>query len=184
MDSKSNKRLSKFLSLVLRHTPEKIGLELDSAGWASVDALLSKMNAKGEQINLKSLQYIVETNNKKRFAFNSNKTKIRANQGHSIEVEHGFESVIPPEILYHGTGEKSVTSILKNGIDKRNRHHVHLSADTNTAKNVGQRHGKPIILEICTQKMKENGHEFYLTENDVWLTEYVPIEYIRKPQIK
>ena len=178
IETDENKTISKFLSLVLRHSPEKIDLELDSAGWANVDDLLTKMNSNGQSINFDILQFIVETNKKKRFAFNSDKTKIRANQGHSIKIEHGFESITPPEILYHGTGKKSIESILRTGIEKRDRHHVHLSADKETALKVGQRHGKPVILEIMSLKMNENGHKFYMSENNVWLTDFVPTEFI------
>jgi putative RNA 2'-phosphotransferase len=166
--------------MILRHAPEKIDIELNTEGFADVEELLLKMNSKGEQIDFKTLESIVNTNAKKRFAFNSDKSMIRAKQGHSIKIDHGFKSTVPPEILYHGTGQKSVASILKNGIDKRNRHHVHLSFDIDTAKKVGQRHGKPIILEIKALKMNRNGHEFYLSDNNVWLTEFVPIEYINK----
>ncbi|AXP81605.1 RNA 2'-phosphotransferase [Mariniflexile rhizosphaerae] len=180
IETSENNRISKFLSLVLRHSPEKIGLELDSAGWTNVDDLLSKMNSSGQSINFEILQYVVEANKKSRFGFNSDKTQIRANQGHSIEIEHGFKSIIPPEILYHGTGEKSIESILKTGIEKRDRHHVHLSANKETALKVGQRHGKPVVLEILSLKMAEKGHKFYLSENNVWLTDFVPIEFIKR----
>ncbi|MDC8004705.1 RNA 2'-phosphotransferase [Aureisphaera galaxeae] len=180
MTEKQTKHISKFLSLVLRHAPEKIGLTLDEAGWANVDELLEKMNGKGPDVDFEVLQYVVDTNNKKRFAFNDDKTKIRANQGHSITIEHGFTPVDPPEILYHGTGAKSVDSILQNGIEKRNRHHVHLSQDRETALKVGQRHGKPVVLEIMATRMQADGHLFYLSENDVWLTDFVPTQYIKK----
>lgn len=179
IDVKENIRLSKFLSLVLRHAPEKIELELDSAGWTNVEDLLLKMNSNGQSINFDILHYIVETNKKKRFGFNSDKTEIRANQGHSIEIEHRFKSLVPPNILYHGTGEKSIESILKNGIEKRNRHHVHLSSEKETAFKVGQRHGKPVILEVKSLEMKESGYEFYVSENNVWLTDFVPTEFIK-----
>jgi len=180
INEKTNTGISKFLSLVLRHAPEKIDLKLDSAGWTNVGDLLSKMNSNGQSINFETLEHIVETNKKKRFGFNSDKTQIRANQGHSIEIEHGFKSTTPPVILYHGTGEKSVESILITGIDKRNRHHVHLSADKETALKVGQRHGKPVILEIHSLEMKERGYEFYISENNVWLTDFVPTEFIKR----
>jgi len=120
INEKTNTKLSKFLSLVLRHTPEKIGLELDSAGWTNVEDLLFKMNSNGQSINFDILLFIVETNKKKRFGFNTDKTQIRANQGHSVQIEHGFKPITPPEILYHGTGEKFIESILKTEIEKRN----------------------------------------------------------------
>lgn len=180
MNEKQKTKISKFMSLVLRHKPEQIGLELDEAGWADVKSLIEKMNAKGKKVNFEIVEHVVDTNNKKRFAFNKDKTRIRANQGHSIEVEHGYKPVEPPEILYHGTGEKSLSSIMETGIDKRNRHHVHLSADVETALNVGQRHGKPIILEIASMDMMNDGHDFFLSENGVWLTENVPVKYIKQ----
>ena len=164
--------------MVLRHKPQKIGLELDAAGWANVGDLLVKMNSNGQSITFEILVHIVETNEKKRFGFNSDKTEIRANQGHSIEVEHGFKPINPPVILYHGTGEKSVENILKTGIQKRNRHHVHLSEDKETAIKVGQRHGKPVVLEVQSLKMTQDGHEFYKSENNVWLTDFVPATFI------
>ena len=178
LSENSNTKISKFLSLILRHKPQKIGLELNDAGWANVEDLLFKMNSNGQPITFEVLAYIVETNKKKRFGFNSDKTEIRANQGHSIEIEHGFKPVKPPEMLYHGTGEKSVESILKTGIQKRNRHHVHLSEDIATAIKVGQRHGKPFVLEVLSLKMTENGHKFYKSDNNVWLTDFVPSEFI------
>jgi putative RNA 2'-phosphotransferase len=178
INEKHAKRISKFLSLVLRHAPDKIGLKLDSAGWVSVEELVRKMNSNGHSITFEILQEIVEANDKQRFGFNTDRSRIRANQGHSIEIEHGFESKIPPENLYHGTAESSVSSILKTGLIKRNRHHVHLSIDKETALKVGMRHGKPIILEIMSAKMQNDGYEFYLSENKVWLTEFVPSNYI------
>lgn len=173
-------RISKFLSLVLRHQPEKIGLTLDPQGWADVDILIEKLNTKGLKINREILEEVVATNPKKRFALNEDHSKIRANQGHSIQIDHGFKPVTPPAILYHGTAQRSVESILESGIQKRNRHHVHLSADTPTATNVGQRHGKPVILHIRALDMHQAGFEFYLSENLVWLTTEVPAEYIVK----
>lgn len=180
IDEKRNKRLSKFLSMILRHAPEKIDIKLNSEGFADVEELLLKMNSNREAIDFNTLEYIVNTNAKKRFAFNSDKSMIRANQGHSIEIDHRFKSKVPPEILYHETGQQSVESIIKTGIDKRSRHHVHLSTDIDTATKVGQRHGKPVILEIRALEMTRNGYEFYLSDNNVWLTEFVPNEYINR----
>jgi len=136
------------------------------------------MNTFSEKIDFETLEVIIETNDKKRFSFNEDKTLIRANQGHSINIDLGYEPKEPPTILFHGTADKSVESILKTGIEKRNRQHVHLSKDKETAIKVGQRHGKPIILEIHSLKMSQNGYEFYLSDNNVWLTEFVPVEYI------
>ena len=180
IDRKNSTKISKFLSLVLRHAPETLGIKLDSAGWVSVEDLMEKMNLNGQSVDFKVLQYIVDSNSKKRFAFNHDKSKIRANQGHSIKIDHGFEPRTPPKVLYHGTGLKSVESILEKGIEKRNRHHVHLSADKETAMKVGHRHGTPIVLEIMTLEMKNDGHEFYLSENNVWLTDFVPSKYIKQ----
>ncbi len=178
MEAKNNKRLSKFLSLILRHRPEVIGIELDASGWANVQELIQKINATGDQINFELLNHIVETNTKKRFTFNSDKTRIRANQGHSIAVDHNFKALKPPEFLFHGTGEKYVPGILHQGIIKKQRHHVHLSLDTETAFKVGQRHGKPIILKIEALKMHLSGFSFYCSANGVWLTDHVPVNFI------
>ena len=182
IDKKHYKKLSKSLSLVLRHRPEKIGIELDSNGWTSVKKLIDKMNTFSEKIDFETLEAVIETNDKKRFSFNEDKTLIRANQGHSINIDLGYEPKKPPTILFHGTADKSVESILKTGIEKRNRQHVHLSKDRETAIKVGQRHGNPIILEIHSLKMSENGYEFYLSDNNVWLTEFVPVEYIERDE--
>ncbi len=174
----SHTRISKFLSLVLRHRPEKIGLELDPQGWAEVNPLIDKLNAHGLMVSRKILEEVVATNPKKRFALNDDQTKIRANQGHSIQIDHGFKPTEPPEILYHGTAQKFLKSILATGIQKRNRHHVHLSADLDTATNVGQRHGKVVILHVRALEMHKAGAEFYLSENGVWLTDEVKVAYI------
>jgi len=179
LDKENSKRISKFLSLVLRHKPEHIGIELNNEGWTDVEILIQKMNVNGFKINLNDLIYVVETNQKKRFAFNTEMTELRANQGHSLKIDHGFESVIPPEILFHGTAVQNIGSILKNGIDKRSRHHVHLSADKETAIKVGQRHGKPVVLEIMALQMNNDGKEFFISDNKVWLTDFVPAEYLR-----
>ncbi|MVM41309.1 RNA 2'-phosphotransferase [Spirosoma sp. HMF3257] len=176
ISDKENTRISKLLSLVLRHQPSLLGIELDEQGWTSVDVLLSKA-----QIDRPTLAYIVETNNKKRFSFNEDKTRIRANQGHSVEVELGYKAEIPPKILYHGTGSGAIASILKTGLNKRKRHHVHLSSDTETAYKVGQRHGEPVVLEIDAEQMSQNNIEFYVSANGVWLTDSVPPRYIKLP---
>lgn len=168
---------SKFLSLVLRHKPDTIGLRLSQDGWVSTDELLAQMNAHGKEIDLALLTEIVDTNSKKRFSFNSDKSMIRANQGHSLEVNLGYTPVQPPSLLYHGTAQKNMESILASGLKKRNRHHVHLSKDSTTARTVGSRHGKPVILVIDTAKMHEDGHHFFVSENGVWLTDHVPAKY-------
>ena len=178
INEKQNKRISKFLSLVLRHAPDKIGIELDNAGWTYVEDLLEKMNANGMSISMEILEFVVDTNNKKRFSFDSTHTKIRANQGHSIEIQHGFQAIEPPQYLFHGTSDKSIDNIKESGIKKMQRHHVHLSADESTAINVGGRHGKPIVLTIMSKRMFEAGHIFYRSDNKVWLTDQVPVEFI------
>lgn len=177
---KKDIEISKFLSLVLRHKPEELGIVLDEAGWTDVATLLRKLQERRMDVSEEYLHHIVETNSKKRFAFNDTKDKIRASQGHSVEVELGLQAVTPPDILYHGTAENNVPSILEKGLEKRSRNYVHLSADTETAIKVGQRHGKPIVLTILAEKMVKSGCNFYLSENNVWLTDSVPPEFIQK----
>jgi len=174
------KHISKLMSLVLRHKPEEIGLQLDENGWASVEELIKKINAKGIQINAETINNVVETNDKKRFAFNHDKTMIRASQGHSIEVELNLPEITPPDILYHGTADRFLDSILANGLQKQGRQHVHLSATVETATTVGSRHGKPVILTINAKAMHNNGFKFYLSDNKVWLVDSVPCQYITK----
>ncbi len=167
--------ISKFLSLVLRHKPETIGIQLDQSGWVNVNELLEKANEYGMQFDRETLNYIVATNSKKRFAFNDAQDKIRASQGHSIKIDLGYKNHRPPEILYHGTGEKSVQSILDKGIEKRSRQHVHLSCDIETATKVAQRHGKPIVFKVLAQQMFNDDFAFFISDNGVWLTDNVPV---------
>ena len=173
------KRISKFLSFVLRHHPEHIGITLDENGWTDVGTLLEKVSHHNIPLTFDLLKRIVDTNAKKRFAFNESLDKIRASQGHSIDVELGYTPQQPPEILYHGTAEKWVSPILETGLQKQNRHHVHLSADIDTAKNVGQRHGKVVVFEVLAGEMFEEGIEFFVSANGVWLTDHVPAKYLR-----
>ncbi len=180
IDKKYHTKLSKFLSLVLRHKPGEIGIELDSNGWTDINTLIEKMNSYGKQIDIETLEVILETNNKNRFSFNEDKSLIRANQGHSIEIDLGYTTKIPPMRLFHGTGAKYVDSIYKTGIKKKNRHHVHLSKDVETALSVGQRHGKPVIFEVLADEMTKEGFKFYESENGVWLTDEIPIRFIRE----
>lgn len=175
---KKLKHISKFMSLVLRHQPEEIGLQLDENGWANVEELISKMNAKGIKIDVSMMDEIVSSNEKKRFAFNEDKTMIRASQGHSVDINLALNPAEPPEILYHGTGEKNVAIILQEGIQKMSRQHVHLSKDKATAVNVGSRHGKPVVLTIRSGEMHSDGVLFYLSANGVWLTNVVEKKYI------
>lgn len=179
LNEKETTNISKFLSLILRHKPEVIGIELDENGWTDIATLIEKSNANGVQLDKTILQYIVDTNPKKRFAINETMDRIRANQGHSIEIELGYPNQSPPEILYHGTGQKSVQSILETGIEKRDRHHVHLSSDIETAIKVGQRHGKPFVFKVLAKQMHHDNHQFFLSDNGVWLTDNVPAKYLK-----
>ncbi|OIN56102.1 RNA 2'-phosphotransferase [Arsenicibacter rosenii] len=178
MTDKQAQTISRLLSLVLRHKPEEIGIKLDENGWTDVPMLLSKLADKGHPITLDQLRHIVETNNKKRFAFNADESCIRANQGHSIEVDLGLIAKQPPQVLYHGTAIRFLDAILQEGLKKMNRQHVHLSADEQTARMVGSRHGKPVILLVKAGAMADNGHIFYQSTNGVWLTEHVPVSYL------
>ena len=177
---KNLKNTSKFLSLVLRHKPEEIGLMLDENGWVNVDELLEKVNAKGNSINIELLNEIVGTNDKKRFAFNDDKTKIRASQGHSIEINLNLQPSFPPDILYHGTATRFIESILKEGLTKQQRQHVHLSEKLETATAVGARHGKSTVLFVNAKQMQEDGFMFYKSDNNVWLTDSVTVKYIKQ----
>ena len=174
LSSKHLTTISKLISLVLRHKPETIGLTLDANGWAGTTELIDKMNRIGKGITFEVLEYVVATNSKKRFAFNSDKTKIRASQGHSLAVDLQLQPVKPPVQLFHGTSVQSVSSILETGLEKRGRQYVHLSPDIETAMIVGRRHGKPAVFLVDAAKMEEDGFAFYLSENKVWLIEWVP----------
>jgi putative RNA 2'-phosphotransferase len=178
MNEKEIKSTSKFLSLVLRHSPETIHLKLDENGWADVEELITKCNRHNKQLNLDVLNVVVETNDKKRFAFNEDKTKIRASQGHSIIVELNLNEALPLDYLYHGTVQASIDGIKEKGLQKMSRQHVHLSKDKETAVKVGSRRGKPIVLRIDSKTMHADGFKFYLSENEVWLTDEVPLKYI------
>ncbi|RFM29141.1 RNA 2'-phosphotransferase [Deminuibacter soli] len=169
---------SQFLSLFLRHKPQIIELTLDEQGWVSVNKLVDKMNKNGFPISPELLDYVVANNDKQRFTFNEDRTKIRAAQGHSVDVNLNYNPIQPPTILYHGTGKPSVPSILSKGIDKRTRLHVHLSHDKETATTVGSRHGQPYVFAVAAGQMHQDGHPFYLSDNQVWLTPHVPAQYI------
>ena len=173
-------KLSKFISLILKHKPEEIGIQLDEYGWAKVDELLNGINKSGRKIDLNVLEEIVITDEKKRYSFNEDKTKIRANQGHSIPVNVELKKTKPPEYLYHGTADRFLDSIIKDGIKSMSRLYVHLSKDVETAKNVGKRHGKPVVLKVHSGEMYRDGIKFYLSENGVWLTEKVDVKYFEK----
>lgn len=180
MTEQDKKRIGKFLSLVLRHSPETIDIELDENGWANVQELIEKCKKHRYHFSKEDLIEIVETNDKKRYSFNDTQNKIRANQGHSISIDLALTPVEPPEFLYHGTATRFLPSIMEQGIIKGSRQHVHLSKDKETATKVGSRHGKPAILTIMSGKMYKDGILFYQSDNGVWLTDYVDTKYISK----
>jgi putative RNA 2'-phosphotransferase len=178
MDEARRTATSKFLSLVLRHQPDIIGLKLDAAGWTFIDALLAALAAKGRALSRPELEEVVATNPKQRFALSSDGLRIRANQGHSIDVELGFEAMPPPELLYHGTVAAFIPDIFRDGLRKQQRHHVHLSADEATARLVGSRRGTPVILRVAAGGMHTAGYAFFRSENGVWLTDSVPPDFL------
>jgi len=182
MNEKETKRTSKFLSLVLRHQPEKIGISLDDAGWIDVDVLLDAMARHGKRISRQLLDHVVRTNDKQRFSLSEDGRRIRANQGHSVGVELGYTAAEPPEILLHGTPTRFLDAIRQDGLKRMDRHHVHLHLDEATATAVGQRRGKPVLLRVRAQEMARQGYEFFVTPNDVWLTNRVPPEFIEFPE--
>lgn len=179
MDNNRIVKISKYLSYHLRHHPDAIGLELAAGGWVAVDDLLAAAKQHQFPISREELDEVVANNDKKRFSFDETGTSIRANQGHSVKIDLQLEPTLPPEVLYHGTGHRAVESILTEGLQKRSRHHVHLSADIDTAKKVGARHGKPVVLVIDAAKMQQEGYQFYCSENGVWLVDEVPPEYLK-----
>ena len=172
------KNTSKILSLLLRHKPEAANLRLDKNGWADVEDLILKFSTKYYYLDRSILERVVAENNKKRFTFNHDGSKIRANQGHSIKVELDLKSQEPPAILYHGTAKRFLESIMEKGLIAGQRNHVHLSDNIETAIMVGKRHGKVIVLEIDTEAMLNDGKEFYLSKNGVWLTNKVASQYL------
>jgi putative RNA 2'-phosphotransferase len=170
---------SKFLSLILRHKPETVGLILGSAGWALVSDILTKCD-----MSMTELEVVVEQNDKKRFEFSEDKTKIRASQGHSVDIDLDYVSTVPPKHLFHGTTNKAIFQILMHGIKKMQRHHVHMSSDRETAITVGRRKGDPYVLTVKSQEMYLDGYKFYQSTNGVWLTDYVPEKYLEKVDLK
>ena len=172
---------SKFVSLILRHKPETIGIQLDEHGWASVSELIAGIAAT-RPFNMEMLEEIVRTDNKQRYSFNEDKTLIRANQGHSIPVDVELEQKLPPDILWHGTGEKYVASIDQQGLIPKGRLYVHLSSDAATATKVGSSHGKPVLYIVKTKEMYDDGYSFFLSKNGVWLTKEVPVKYLIKEE--
>jgi putative RNA 2'-phosphotransferase len=180
MNREQQKRISKRLSLHLRHEPEGLGLTLEPGGWVKVDDLLRAFSSNYFPITREQLETVVQQNDKQRFSFDETGTKIRANQGHSTEVDLQLRAQTPPDILYHGTATQTLEGILKDGRKRMARHHVHLSTDKDMMLKVGMRHGKPVLLEIRAKEMFEAGHEFYLSANGVWLTDEVPAEFLEK----
>lgn len=178
MNDKQKKNISKFLSLILRHSPETIDLRLDENGWADVEELISKSARHQTPFTKEELEEIVEDNDKQRFAFNDDHSKIKANQGHSVNIQLDLAPQPPPELLYHGTVQKFLQNIQQEGLQKMSRQHVHLSEDKATAEKVGSRRGIPVILNIRSGQMHQDGIAFYLSENGVWLTDHVPVKYI------
>ena len=169
----------KFIAFILRHHPEAIGMKLDEHGWARTEDLIAGI-AKSRPFDMQMLEEIVRTDSKQRYSFNEDKTLIRANQGHSIPVDVELKEMQPPETLWHGTGEKYVASIDQQGLNPRTRLYVHLSKDRETAKKVGQRHGKPVLYLVKAEEMYNDGYRFYRSENGVWLTKEVPVKYLER----
>ena len=173
----NNTGTSRYISLILRHKPEAIGITLDEHGWANVDELIAGVN-QTRPLDRTGLEEMVRTEEKQRYSFNTDKTKIRANQGHSVPVDEELEAVTPPEILYHGTGEKYVESIEAQGLIPKTRLYVHLSGDYETAFQVGSRHGRPRIYQVHSGQMAAEGYTFYRSVNGVWLTKEVQLKYL------
>lgn len=173
-----NDKLSVFISLILRHNPDAVGISLDEHGWANVDELIAGINETGRMIDLHTLEFIVDSDEKQRYSFNGDKTLIRANQGHSVLVDVELEESEPPAELYHGTAKRFLDAIKEEGLRSQSRLFVHLSHDYDTAVKVGKRHGTPIVLKIDAKRMNAAGEKFYLSQNGVWLTNGVKAEYI------
>jgi putative RNA 2'-phosphotransferase len=178
MTTKEIIKTSKFLSLILRHEPERVGLKLGDAGWVGVEELLKAVNGHGVALTLEQLKHIVATSDKKRFAFSEDGRRIRASQGHSVEVDLQYAPETPPELLYHGTATRFLEGIRRDGLLRMERHDVHLSAETKMTMQVGGRHGKPVLLIIRAGEMHRAGHEFRRSANGVWLVNQVPPEFI------
>lgn len=178
MEPHERTSLSKFLSFVLRHEPQSIGLELDSNGWTALDELVRKSNAHGKQLSRELVLEIVATSPKQRFALSDDQLRIRANQGHSVAVDLAYAPAEPPEFLFHGTAASNLDAIRSGGLQKMSRHHVHLSVERDTARQVGARRGEAIVLRVAAGRMRQAGHLFFCSANGVWLTEHVPAGYI------
>jgi putative RNA 2'-phosphotransferase len=181
MTDKEIIRTSKFLSLILRHEPERVGLTLGEAGWVDVEELLKAMNSHGVALTLDQLKHIVATSDKKRYAFSEDGKRIRASQGHSVKVDLKYAPQTPPEILYHGTATRFLTGIRRYGLQKMQRHAVHLSSEIKTTFQVGGRHGEPVPLKIRAGDMHRAGFVFHCSANGVWLIDHVPPQFIEFP---
>jgi putative RNA 2'-phosphotransferase len=181
MNEKETIRTSKFLSLILRHEPERVGLKLGDGGWVRVEELLKAVNGHGTALTVDQLKHVVETSEKKRFAFSEDGMRIRASQGHSVEVDLQYPPQTPPEILYHGTATRFLEGIRQNGLQKMERHDVHLSVETKVTVQVGSRHGKPALLTIRAGEMHRAGFVFRCSTNGVWLVDHVPPQFIEFP---
>ena len=176
--------LSRFMALILRHKPEVIGIQMDEHGWVRADELAAKIAAKKNvAFTMADLEYIVRTDEKQRYAFNEDKSMIRANQGHSVPVDVGLTEAVPPAVLWHGSGEKYAASIERQGLVPKTRLYVHLSCNRRTAVAVGRRHGRPVVYRIAAGEMAANGYAFYLSANGIWLTKVVPRQYIERSDI-
>lgn len=173
-------KTSKFLSYVLRHRPDSIGLVLDGAGWASINELIRKARSAGKKLSRTLIEEVVANNDKQRFALSADGERIRASQGHSVDIDLDLKPLQPPEVLYHGTATRFLESIMARGLQPGSRRHVHLSADIGTARKVGQRHGKPVILELDARAMHQAGLVFFRADNGVWLTAHVPPAFLRR----
>lgn len=176
----NTKRISKFLSLILRHKPEALPINLDEQGWGDLDEIIEKMQRKGMEVDQSIIESVVANNDKQRFRLDLSNRRIRANQGHSIDIDLALEPSAPPKELFHGTATRFIDSIMEKGLIRGNRQHVHLSLDIGTATKVGSRHGKPTILKVDAGAMHQQGFVFYVSENGVWLTEHVPVEFLSK----
>ena len=169
---------SKLLSFILRHRPDSVGLALDTQGWADVETLVAALRAHGREIDRALLERVVAGNDKQRFAFSPDGRRIRASQGHSVAVDLGLEATAPPDLLYHGTASRFLKAIMASGLHPGGRRHVHLSADPDTARRVGARHGFPVVLRVDARRMHADGRVFYVSDNGVWLTAAVPPRYL------
>ncbi|WP_051969513.1 RNA 2'-phosphotransferase [Kitasatospora azatica] len=180
MDEKRLVKTSKMLARILRHDPGRIGIELDEGGWVAVATLLAALARRGNPLSREQLDHVVATNNKQRFAYSEDGSRIRASQGHTIAVDLGLTAVEPPPVLFHGTGQQSVAAIMREGLRPMSRQDVHLSADVETAVKVGSRHGRPAVLRVDAAGLAATGHEFRRSANGVWLTDTVPPAFLSR----